>query len=93
MKHSRLLPAMFALALLLGACTGDDDSAKNDQRLGFGDSESATSTAAASTTTAASRGDDDGAPSEPATDAADPDFDTAGVFVRQGLLVARRKGG
>ena len=28
---------MFALALLLGACTGDDDSAKNDQRLGFGD--------------------------------------------------------
>lgn len=25
--------------------------------------------------------------------AADPDFDTAGVFVRQGLLVARRKGG
>ena len=40
----------------------------------------------------------DGSPESAATDAmnrmaaADPDFDTAGVFVRQGLLVARRKG-
>ena len=74
---------MFALALLLGACTGDDDSAKNDQRLGFGPPESATSTAAASTTTAASAATTT-APPELATDAADPDFDTAGVFVRQG---------
>lgn len=70
MKHSRLVPALFALALLLGACTGDDDASGTTAAFGESYGE-VTSTAAATTTTAArGRTDIDETPSgEPGTDA------------------------
>ena len=92
MKHSRLFPALFALALLLGACGGDDDASATTDASTRDRLETETTSAATTTTAAAAYtggdGDEAFAPGEPGTDAEDTATVTAADLGRMIIFTA-----